>query len=234
MKLIFNFPKRFYIYKIFNTMNSKIYIGMSCNPEYRRRQYINIVKNIPIDDKRVQLIQKVMKDIGIDNFTFEVFEECISREEAAEREKYWIDYYKSADEKFGYNVSGGKITPDNVIYNTYRKRLSKNLSGENNPMHGKKHTEDTKKKISAKVIGTNNPFYGKTHSNESKKKIGRSSIGRINGENNPHAKLNADVVLNIRNDWYTGKYTKVELSKKYNVSASTIGHIVSGKTWNPK
>jgi group I intron endonuclease len=231
MKLIFNYPKIFYIYKISNTINDKVYIGMSSNPEYRRRTYISVVKNVPYDDKRVQFVQKAMKDIGIDNFIFEVFEECVSRVEALEREKYWIDYYKSADENFGYNISGGFIMPNNMNYNNFRKKQSKLQSGEHNPMFGKTHTKETKDKISEKISGSNNPFYGKNHSDESKQKIGKASLGRITGENNPHAKLNVDIVINIRIDWSTGKYTKVALSKKYNVSAATIGHIVSRKTW---
>lgn len=48
-------------------------------------------------------------------------------------------------------------------------------SGENHPMFGKHHSEESIKKMSqvkkGKMVGENNPFYGKTHSEETKKKI---------------------------------------------------------------
>lgn len=45
-----------------------------------------------------------MADEGIDNFTFEVIEE-VSKDRLNEREKYWINYYKSQD--WGYNNTSG-------------------------------------------------------------------------------------------------------------------------------
>ena len=48
------------------------------------------------------------------------------------------------------------------------------FAGENNPMYGKKHSEETRKKMSehhADVSGENNPFYGKKHSEETRKKM---------------------------------------------------------------
>ena len=44
-----------------------------------------------------------MKKYGIDNFKIEEIEQC-SAEQSSEREKYWIDFYKSDTE--GYNVRG--------------------------------------------------------------------------------------------------------------------------------
>lgn len=68
------------------------------------------------------------------------------------------------------------------------------FTGENNPMYGKKHSEETRKKMSehhADVSGENNPFYGnhslagknnpmygKTHSEEARKKMSDAIKGR--------------------------------------------------------
>ena len=46
-----------------------------------------------------------------------------------------------------------------------------------------------------------------------------------------HSKLTEKIVLEIRADWATGKYTQKELAKKYDVSISTISNIVNRKTW---
>jgi len=74
----------------------------------------------------------------------------------------------------------------------------KKLSGKNNGMFGKHHTEESKNKISNNLkilfIGEGNPFFGKTHSTELKEKMSKNWSGKNNpwygkdkfGENNPN------------------------------------------------
>jgi hypothetical protein len=50
-----------------------------------------------------------MRKYGIDNFLFEVVEEC-SLEELNNREKYWIKYYDSHNPLNGYNLTDGGNT----------------------------------------------------------------------------------------------------------------------------
>lgn len=45
-----------------------------------------------------------MKEVGVENFTFEVLEFC-SRAELNDREKYWIEFYRS--QEVGYNMRQG-------------------------------------------------------------------------------------------------------------------------------
>ena len=45
-----------------------------------------------------------MKEIGVENFTFEILEDC-DREQLNEREKYWIEYFSCMT--FGYNMKVG-------------------------------------------------------------------------------------------------------------------------------
>lgn len=45
-----------------------------------------------------------MLETGVENFTFEIIEEC-APEELNEREKFWIDYFDT--KTFGYNVTAG-------------------------------------------------------------------------------------------------------------------------------
>ena len=61
------------------------------------------------------------------------------------------------------------------------------FAGENNPMYGKKHSEETRKKMRehhADVSGENHPMYGKKHSEETRKKM-REHHADVSGENNP-------------------------------------------------
>ena len=61
------------------------------------------------------------------------------------------------------------------------------MIGENHPMYGKHHTEESIKKIKnhlPDLSGENNPFYGRHHTEESKKKISESGKGKHSGSNN--------------------------------------------------
>ena len=42
-----------------------------------------------------------MYEQGVENFTFEILEECLP-EELNDKEKYWIDFYNGVE--YGYNM----------------------------------------------------------------------------------------------------------------------------------
>lgn len=76
------------------------------------------------------------------------------------------------------------VTPKENCNNTLTKEnLSEAHKGENNPMYGKHHTEETKNKISeakkGKYCGENNHNYGKHHSEETKQKISEANKGSL-------------------------------------------------------
>ena len=106
MKYIFPYNNRHYLYKITNTLNSKIYIGRSKVPSYRYRRHIQESKNIE-KSKRTQKIHFAINELGLDNFIFEVFEECENYFLACEREIFWINHYHSDEDDFGYNDKVG-------------------------------------------------------------------------------------------------------------------------------
>lgn len=97
------------IYKITNLINRKIYIGKSGNIESRWKDH----KRHSFDSKYDSYncyIHCAIRKYGIDNFKFEVIEEC-KIEELDEKEKYWIKYYGTypISNGRGYNVfPGGK------------------------------------------------------------------------------------------------------------------------------
>jgi len=93
------------IYKVTNKINGKIYIGQSVNIEDRWRNH----KFKPFYEKSGQynsLFYKAIRKYGIENFIFEVVEEC-KKEELDEKEKYWIKYYDSNNLEKGYNLTDG-------------------------------------------------------------------------------------------------------------------------------
>lgn len=97
------------IYKITNQINGKCYIGQSINIKQRWKAHRTRAFNSDEIDKP---FYRAIRKYGLQNFNFEVIEEC-KKEELNEREKYWIAYYNSNDKNFGYNLTiGGDSSSD--------------------------------------------------------------------------------------------------------------------------
>ena len=81
------------IYKITNKINGKAYIGQSVCLERRFAEHKR---------RSEQQIDQAIQKYGIENFTFEVIEEC-NAEELNDREEYWTLHYNSIVPN-GYNI----------------------------------------------------------------------------------------------------------------------------------
>lgn len=124
------------VYMILNTINNKVYIGSSNNIKSRFSHHrASLNKN---EHHSIHL-QRAWNKYGADAFIFQVIEEC---EESVllKREQYYMDYYKSYDFKYGYNIS--KIA-GRVVY----------VCKEDNPRYGKPLSEETKAKLRAAHLG---------------------------------------------------------------------------------
>ena len=89
------------IYKIENKINHKIYIGQSKDPDKRFKAHCEK------RTKYVSLINKAINKYGKDNFSFEIIGWF---DDYNEKEKYYIDYYRSLA-PYGYNISKGGEEP---------------------------------------------------------------------------------------------------------------------------
>ena len=87
------------IYKITNLQNKMCYIGQSANIAERWRQHIK--RGVGAETPTRNKLYTAMKTYGVENFTFEVIEEC-ERSLLNERESYWQDYFKAKE--FGYSI----------------------------------------------------------------------------------------------------------------------------------
>lgn len=104
------------IYKITNLLNGKSYIGQTSQPvEVRWSEHKRGKTSINSPLKRA------IEKYGWDNFNKEVIDTATTLEEALEKEKYWIEYYKTCvlvyGKEAGYNLSRGgegvfRITPE--------------------------------------------------------------------------------------------------------------------------
>ena len=92
------------IYKITNQINNKIYIGQSTDIHRRWADEKARSKNPKLFE--VSALYYALNKYGINNFTFEVIEECEPME-LNDREWYWIQYYNSMTPN-GYNLIKSK------------------------------------------------------------------------------------------------------------------------------
>lgn len=87
------------IYKITNLDNQMCYVGQATDLATRWKQHIK--RGIGAETPTRNKLYPAMLAIGVENFSFEVIEEC-SREELDAREDYWQDYFKAKE--FGYSI----------------------------------------------------------------------------------------------------------------------------------
>lgn len=87
------------IYKITNLENGMCYVGQAANIADRWKQHIK--RGIGAETPTRNKLYPAMLAIGVENFTFEIVEEC-SRDKLNEREDYWQDFFKAKE--FGYSI----------------------------------------------------------------------------------------------------------------------------------
>ena len=87
------------IYKITNTINNMCYVGQAANLADRWKQHIK--RGVGAETPTRNKLYPAMQEYGVENFTFEVIEEC-DRPLLDKQEDYWQDYFKAKE--FGYSI----------------------------------------------------------------------------------------------------------------------------------
>ena len=87
------------IYKITNTQNEMCYVGQAANIADRWKQHCK--RGVGAEDWTQNKLYPAMYSVGVENFTFEIVEEC-DRSKLNEREDYWQNYFHAKD--FGYSI----------------------------------------------------------------------------------------------------------------------------------
>lgn len=89
------------IYKITSLIDGRCYIGQAIDIKERWRDHMKAGLGI---DAPATKFYEVMQEQGIENFTFELLEEC-SKDLLNEKEMFYIDLYQSLD--YGFNSTRG-------------------------------------------------------------------------------------------------------------------------------
>ena len=110
-----------YIYKIVNDINNKIYIGKTeFSIEKRFKEHCKDSKKERCEKRP---LYSAMNKYGVEHFHVELIEETNKPEE---REKYWIEQYRSF--KYGYNATmggdGKKYIDYDLVAATYKELQS--------------------------------------------------------------------------------------------------------------
>lgn len=87
------------IYKITNIKNQMCYVGQAVNIAERWRQHIKRGTGAEVATRNK--LYPAMYEIGPENFTFEILEEC-TIDKLNEREQYWQEFYHAKD--WGYSI----------------------------------------------------------------------------------------------------------------------------------
>ena len=87
------------IYKITNITNNMCYVGQAVDIADRWKQHIR--RGVGAEAPTRNKLYPAMLAIGVENFTFEIIEEC-QRNELNEKEQFWQEYFKAKE--FGYSI----------------------------------------------------------------------------------------------------------------------------------
>ena len=198
------------IYKITNIIDNKIYIGSSTKLHKRYYYHLNLLRN----NKHYNIhLQYAFNKYNEKSFIFDIVEYC-EENVLIEKEEFYIKYYNTLDDNYGYNINPNGDRPPSWV--------------------GKKHKNETKIKISQSNKG-------KIISVEQRELISKTHKGKIISED--HKKILSDKNKGDKNAMYGKKLYDIWLQKfgkeiadeklktwKIKISKGSVGKITSEET----
>lgn len=196
------------IYMIRNILNNKVYIGKSVDIKRRWTNHKTNLDNNIHDNKH---LQSSWNKYGKNCFDFSIVEEC-AESELNNREIYYIQFYRSYNSLYGYNMTfGGEgCVPIDEI------RIKMSESAKNRPPV----SEETRKKHRDRVSGEKNYFYGRHLYGEQN---GFYGDHRFAGENHPRSRA---VYCYEIDEYFWGAK---EAEDKYGIHKADIAKCCKGK-----
>ncbi|MGL5086838.1 MAG: GIY-YIG nuclease family protein [Clostridium sp.] len=232
------------IYRIYNTINNKSYIGQSKNIKkrilYHHVYDFNNPNNSCYENKFYQAIRKY----GLDNFEVEILVLC-DQKELNQNEIELIDKYNSFKDGYNSTVGGQSLSEKIHCFETELKRqatrkVTRALQDENHPRA--RLSNDEVVKIRQRYIN------GETCENIQKdypnyalgsfKKIifglsykGVGNIPPQEERRRTNGKFTADQIRYVRSKCQTEKTSHAKVAEEFGVSQATITGIVSRRTY---
>jgi len=221
---------KYYVYKIINKVNRKIYIGLSKDPDARFSSHC-----LSSLSPKTRLGQS-MKKYGIENFEMSVLEVHDTKEAVKAAEIRLIAEHDSQNPDKGYNMtSGGDGCPNLSEESKEKMRAAgriRRASPETRAKMSKAHkgrimTSEHCNNLSIARLKTLSEKGAHQISEETKSLMSKAS----RGSKNPSAKLNECKVRQIKELLAEGKLTQYQIADMFDISRSTIGFIKNGRLW---
>lgn len=250
-------PREYIVYKITNSINDKLYVGITCQSMGAR--WSKHISNANLNKQGgCRYLESSIRKYGSDNFKIDILEKVPNENIAKEREKYWIWKLGARNPAVGMNLTdGGDGTTGHIVSQSARARISEGNRGrKRSDWHrriisqthkGKPKTEEHKRKIGDAQRGPKNHMFGKHMTDGQKQAIRAANLGKTVSKETRDKKRKkahengADVyrtknklikaqIVEIRAQHASGVF-QAELARRYGVSIDTIYAIVHRRTW---
>ncbi len=122
-----------------------IYIGKSIRGLEERRkehEYDSFIRDSQL------YFHRALRKYGSDSFDWQVIDQAKTEQELNEKEKYWIQFYRSFDPAFGYNETFGGDGKSKPCSEIAKRKISEKAKGRPSPFKGTKKSVSTKEKMS--------------------------------------------------------------------------------------
>ena len=221
------------IYKI-NFPNGKCYIGLSNNIHKR------ILQHNRKDYQLGRIVGRAIHKYGLIT-EFELLEEIPpdNRQLMNQREKYWINFYKSNQKEYGYNMTqggdggsmGSGINNPNAAFN--QQQLNDIINTLKNEPLLTMNSIAERYNVNVETIRCINR--GERYKQDNLLYPIRQSYNQTRSRKSPNANLLEEEIEEIIELLYSSNLTFTQIAEQYKTSRYTIGKINSGKSYfNPK
>lgn len=154
------------VYKITNLINGKCYIGLSLNIERRFMEH-----RTPKNLRRRTNLAKAFRKYGLENFSFEILEECNDEKRMSELEMYYIAKYKAE-----YNMNEGGLGNRGLVFTDDVKKV---LSQKGKQQWARKTEEE---KLAIVKNNLKRPEKNHLVSEATREKLRQINLGKKYGE----------------------------------------------------
>lgn len=188
--------------------NGKRYVGITKTDVYKRWKNGKGYTANPY-------FQHAIDKYKWDNFKHYILFENLTKEQACDKEKELIELWDLTNRNNGYNLDNGGIS-NGCHSNDTKQKISKSVSGKNNPNYGKTVSKETREKISHSLKYNGNSNKGVPFTQEHKDKIAKSLSKKL-------------CQYNLSGDFIKEYNSTMEVERLLGFKHQCVGRVCNGK-----